>query len=357
MDLLSMLGILVRRWYVFLLILAVTAAGLAYLYPRLKPDYQATGALFLSPPNSVIQVIQTQPTQIPVNPLLANQTSILGLASTLANAGDSQAEKQLMASQYGLTYTIVVDSHAPLITVQGSAQTQDGAITGVEALLQYLSDQLNQIQQLVGAPPNQLVTSKVLYSPQTAVASNSSRYKTLLILGFVGLLVASSLAFIVDGIVISLRFRRFMRSQGPSRRRAHGGHRPGVPFPALGVRRSTFQRQPGACRSGKLAAALSLRAMVAAIRSPMGRLALVAMGLAAGLATIAVLPVGRRSDRSCSRCCCLPCAVASRCGITAVPHDCHHLRQSRISTDSRRGSASRPAPRWKSIGTAGCCGK
>src|SRR5712691_2422166 len=164
MDLLSMLGILVRRWYVFLLVLAVTAAGLAYLYPLLKPDYQATGAVFLSPPNSVIQVIQTQPTQIPVNPLLSNQSSILGLASTLVNAGDSQAERQLMASQYGLTYTMAVDSHAPLITVQGSAQTQDGAITGGEALVQSLSYQLRQIQQLVGAPQKQLVTTKVLYS-------------------------------------------------------------------------------------------------------------------------------------------------------------------------------------------------
>ena len=219
MDLLSLLSILVRRWYIFLLVVAITAAGLLYLYPRLKPDYQATGALLLSPPNSQSVLIQNQPTQIPVNPLLLNSTGVLGVATTLASVGGNEAEREYVTAQYRATYTITVDSHAPLITVQGTAPSQTDATGGVTAVLSYLKEQLNVLQNSVGAPPDQLVSARDLYEPDTVIPSNSGRYKTLLILAAVGLLVASSLAFLVDGIAVSLRFRRFLTSSEPRRRR------------------------------------------------------------------------------------------------------------------------------------------
>jgi capsular polysaccharide biosynthesis protein len=211
MDLLSLLMILVRRWYVFLLVMAVTAYGLAYEYPRIKPDYQATGTLLLAPPNSQTQLVQQQPTQIPVNPLLVTNNGILSAAATVASTGNNDTERKLISDTYGLTYTIVVDSHAPVITVQGTAASSDAATNGVGALLAYLRDQLNALQQSLGAPSNQLVTAKVLYAPQVAVASSGSRNKTVLILGFVGLLVACALSFIVDGVVVSLRYRKFLK--------------------------------------------------------------------------------------------------------------------------------------------------
>ncbi len=234
MDLLGLIMILIRRWYIFLLVVAITVGGLAYVYPLLKPDYQATGTLLLAPPNSQTQLIQSQPTQIPVNPLLTSSTGMLGVAATVASLGETQAERQLLASNYGLTYTIVVDGHAPLITVQGAAQSQDAVVNGVGALLAYLRDQLNGLQQSLGAPPNQLVTSKVLYAPQTAVVSNSSRNKAALILAVVGFLVACSLTFIFDGILVSLRFRRFMRAPARS----------SYPAPAAVSIRSRFSKTP-----------------------------------------------------------------------------------------------------------------
>jgi hypothetical protein len=212
MDLLGLIMVLVRRWYVFLLFVAITVAGLAYIYPSLQPDYLATGTLLLSPPNSQTQIIQSQPTQIPVNPLLASNTGILGVAATVASMGDSQAEQQSLTTDYGMTYTIVVDSHAPVITVQGSAHSEGAVMNGVSVLLAYLRDQLSSLQQSLGAPPNQLVAARVLDAPQTAVLSNSSRNKSALILAFVGFLVACSLTFIFDGILVSLRFRRFVNA-------------------------------------------------------------------------------------------------------------------------------------------------
>jgi len=234
MDLLGLIMILVRRWYIFLLLVAVTVGGLAYVYPVLKPDYQATGTLLLAPPNSQTQLIQSQPTQIPVNPLLATNTGMLGVAATIASLGGSQAERHLLATDYGLTYTIVVDGHAPVITVQGTAQSDDAVVNGVGVLLAYLRDQLNILQQSLGAPPNQLVTSKVLDAPQTAVVSNSSRNKVALILAFVGFLVACSITFIFDGVLVSLRYRKFMRAPARS------------PYPASAAvsRRSRFAKPP-----------------------------------------------------------------------------------------------------------------
>ncbi len=221
MDLLSLLMILVRRWYVSVVVLAVTVAGLAYVYPFLKTDYQTTGTLLLSPPNHVSQVIGSQLTQVPVNPLLVNSSSgVQGAATTIAAEANSDAEKHLMMTTYGLTYTVVVDSHAPLVTVQGTAQSQDAVTQGVGALLAFLGDQLDRLQGKIQAPQSQLIASQVIVDPQVAVASSSARYKTLLILAFVGLLVACSLSFILDGIVVSLRYRRFIGLPAPTRRRA-----------------------------------------------------------------------------------------------------------------------------------------
>lgn len=211
MDLLGLLMVLVRRWYVFVLVMAVTVASLVYVYPRLNTDYQATGSLLIAPPNSQQMFINNQPIQVPVNPLLASSYAVLGAATTLAAEGNSDAEKQLMRTTYGLTYTIVVDSVAPLITVQGTAQSNDAVIQGVGALLGFFGDQLNVLQKELAAPANALITSKVVIDPQIAVASSNGRYKTLLIVAFVGLLVACSLSFILDGIMVSLTRRRQWR--------------------------------------------------------------------------------------------------------------------------------------------------
>lgn len=217
MDLLSLVMILVRRWYVFLLVTALTLAALTYVYPRLKPDYQATGALLVVLPNSQTQVIQSKTTKIPVNPLLTPSNATMMAAETITSQANSDAERQLITDTYGLTYTITVDGRAPLITVQGTAQSQDAAIQGVGALLGFMADQLNVLQMTVGAPPDQLMTSNVLDRPQFAVPLYSSRNKVIFILAFVGLLVASSLSFIVDGILVGKRARkrRWARAMSP----------------------------------------------------------------------------------------------------------------------------------------------
>jgi capsular polysaccharide biosynthesis protein len=217
MDLLSLIMILVRRWYVFLLVTALTLAALTYVYPRLKPDYQATGTLLVVLPNSQTQLIQSKPAEIPVNPLLSANNAMMMTAATLTSEGNSDAEQQLMTNTYGLTYTITVDGRAPLITVQGTAKSQDAAIQGVAALLGFMADQLNVLQRTLGAPPDQLMTSNVIDSPKFAVVLNSSRNKVIFILAFVGLLVASSLSFIVDGILVGKRARkrRWARAMSP----------------------------------------------------------------------------------------------------------------------------------------------
>jgi hypothetical protein len=206
MDLLTIIAIVVRRWYVFFPIVALTGIGLLLITPQLRPEYQASGSLLLVGPKKVTQVVQGKPTQIGVNPLLGSGQPLMTTSATLASDASSLAVREgIKESGAVLDYTVAVDSHAPIITVVDRATKPSAAIAAVDTLLARMSTRLATLQQEVGAPSSELVDSKILDGPIDTTVLSSSKNRTVILLAFAGLLVATSATFTVDGIITSRR--------------------------------------------------------------------------------------------------------------------------------------------------------
>jgi hypothetical protein len=206
MDLLTIITILVRRWYVFFPIVALTGIALLLITPQLRPEYQASGSLLLVGPKKVTQIVQGKPTEIGVNPLLGSGQPLMTTSATLASDASSLAVREgIKESGAVLDYTVTVDSHAPIITVVDRAARPSAAIQAVDTLLARMSTRLATLQQEVGAPSSGLVESKILNGPIDTTVLSSSKNRTVTLLAFAGLLLATSAAFTVDGIITSRR--------------------------------------------------------------------------------------------------------------------------------------------------------
>jgi uncharacterized membrane protein len=206
MDLLTIIAILVRRWYVFFPIVALTVIGLLLITPQLQPEYQASGSLLVVGPKKVTQLVQGKPTEIAVNPLLGSGQPLMTTSATLASDASSLAVREgIKGSGAVLDYTITVDSHAPIITVVDRATTASAAIQAVDILLARMSTRLATLQQEVGAPSSDLVDSKILNGPIDTTILSGSKNRTVILLAFAGLILATSAAFTVDGIITGRR--------------------------------------------------------------------------------------------------------------------------------------------------------
>lgn len=207
MDLLTIITILFRRWYVFFPIVALTGIGLLLITPQLRPEYQATGSLLLIGPKKVTQLVQGKPTEIGVNPLLGSGQPLMTTSATLASDASNVAVRDAITESGAvLDYTITVDGHAPIITVVDRATEPSAAIQAVDILLARMSTRLATLQQEVGAPSSESVESKILNGPKDATVLSGSKNRTVILLAFAGFLLAGSAALTVDGIITSRRW-------------------------------------------------------------------------------------------------------------------------------------------------------
>src|SRR5207237_2187492 len=129
-------GVLSRRWYVCVPLLLAVAAGMAALYPRLTLSYAADGSLVLLPPPSQAQMVQNKRALLPSNPLLTTTPSMEMAAQILVDDVTSNAEEDALVAASGMhSFTVTVDGHAPVITVDTTASTAGAALMGVKVVL------------------------------------------------------------------------------------------------------------------------------------------------------------------------------------------------------------------------------
>jgi hypothetical protein len=212
MDLLTTFKILGRRWYVWVPIVAVTAIALIGLYPRLHPEYEATGSVLLLAPATTTESVQGKPETVRVNPLLQSNPWLPNTAEILAVYASTSAVRHNIEAQGDVVdYTVTVDSRAPIITVQDRAKTEIAAIQSVQDLLALIQDRLGGLQGALGAPSNALVSARVLTVSTSPTILRGSVYRTLFLVGLAGLILAASLALTVDGVMATRHSRAAVR--------------------------------------------------------------------------------------------------------------------------------------------------
>lgn len=203
MDIGSALRVLLRRWLVVLLGVALTAGVGAYLYTNAAPNYQATARmLLLLPPNA-------RGAELDGSPYLYLPNGLNVLAGLVAVAPLSREFQESLVSQgFVSAYTVGVDPTTPAITVSVEGPDPDNVIATRDKLIEAILDELQRVQAEEGTPLRQTAHARIYAAEDTPRQLSGSGLRGLLALAAVGGLITLLAAFGIDRLIQMRRTRR-----------------------------------------------------------------------------------------------------------------------------------------------------
>ncbi|MQY36723.1 hypothetical protein SRB17_47250 [Streptomyces sp. RB17] len=166
---------LLRRWYVVVVALLLTAAG-AYHVVRPAPQYVGSAVVVLKPP-----VTQNQPNQLTnLQPPLA----VVSYAVVQQLQSPAGARELTAAGVHG-TYQLVPRNSGtsatpryliPSLQVQSQASDPDAAVTAVRRIIDVYTEHVDAMQTAQKVPAGSRITASVLTSPSASeVLGDKSR--------------------------------------------------------------------------------------------------------------------------------------------------------------------------------------
>ncbi|UXY31921.1 hypothetical protein [Streptomyces sp. HUAS TT20] len=205
---------LLRRWYVVVVALLLTAVG-AYQVVRPTPQYVGSAVVVLKPP-----VTQNQPNQ------LTNLQPPLAVVSyAVVRQLESQAgARELRAAGVDGTYHLVPRNSGtsatpryliPSLQVQSQASGPDAAVTAVRRIIDVYTRHVDQMQTAQHVPTGARITASVLTSPSAAeVQGDKAR-------GLAGAALLGGSAGVLGALWLD-QYAMKRRGMSPDRRRQSG---------------------------------------------------------------------------------------------------------------------------------------
>lgn len=202
MEFTAVVAALLRRWYVVLVGLAMTA-GLVYVAnDAVPPTYSATGSVLLLPPGASIPDGS--------NPLLQLGGLEQPAALVVAYLAGDEA-RQVFADEFpNTTYDVVLDplSRGPLILITVEDPAQDDVMEALGSVLATLPDALSMLQDQVDAPADSRVTSMPLSVDTEPTTERGDSLRALIAAAGVGLVLTLVGAVAFDSLAARRRERR-----------------------------------------------------------------------------------------------------------------------------------------------------
>ncbi|MFF4546700.1 hypothetical protein [Streptomyces sp. NPDC001435] len=205
---------LLRRWYVVVVALLLTAAG-AYHVVRPAPQYVGSAVVVLKPP-----VTQNQPNQLTnlQPPLAVVSYAVVRQLESPAGA------RELRAAGVDGTYHLVPRNSGtsatpryliPSLQVQSQASDPDAAVTAVRRIIDMYTRHVDQMQTAQHVPTGARITASVLTSPSAAeVQGDKAR-------GLAGAALLGGSAGVLGALWLD-RYAMKRRGMPPGRRRRSG---------------------------------------------------------------------------------------------------------------------------------------
>jgi hypothetical protein len=228
-DVLDVLRVCLRRWYVFLpLIILALGAGFG-LASQQKPTYTAFGSYALVFNNTRASTSSGH-SVVEENPLGANGAALLGeaLAADFM-AGQSQIQFGGVGNSgsapgqptSGNTfYSVSLPQNSEAYLVQTWGKDPDEVRRVVNSVLAAAPVRATEIQDRAGAPRRSYYTVFVTSTTQVAELPPTSKVKLLVAVLGLGLLAGSALSLVVDRIVRSRKEKRVLNEPAGARRPA-----------------------------------------------------------------------------------------------------------------------------------------
>jgi hypothetical protein len=201
--LLSDWRVLLRRWYMVLAGVIVTAGlctGAAAMFPA---RWVTTSTVLMLPPESRVD-------GVPVNPYL-NLGGLEGMADVLSTAlGDAEVQDEIATAAEDVEYFVGRDPArvGPVVVVEVTAASPQDATAAQAVLLERLPARLDELQESVDVRDPARITSSVITEDDEPEASRRGQIRAVLVTAVGGLALTYLATAAVDGIAAARRRRR-----------------------------------------------------------------------------------------------------------------------------------------------------
>ncbi|MCZ4123024.1 chain length determinant protein [Streptomyces sp. H39-S7] len=194
MDLAEICRVMRRRWYVLLPGLLLTAALTAGVYLVVPITYQS---------QSTVALLNSQKATVAFdgNPFLSTQTSLTGMADSLARNLNSDASiADLKARGVTGVYQAMIADNAqgPLMWLTVTGTDPDSVLESDKILTEYAESRLQQFQTEQSVAPNAMIRMTTIVPPQNPVAQTKTRLEYLIMAGGLGLVTSLVATFYVE---------------------------------------------------------------------------------------------------------------------------------------------------------------
>ncbi|MET8585976.1 Wzz/FepE/Etk N-terminal domain-containing protein [Streptomyces collinus] len=194
MDLAEIFRVMRRRWYVLLPGLLLTACLTVAVALVVPVTYQS---------QSTVVLLNSQKATVAYdgNPFLSTQTSLTGMADSLARNLNSDVSLRALKSR-GATGTfeakLADNAQGPLMWLTVTGTDKAAVLSSDRLLTAYAKERLDQFQKQQSVAPKAMIRMTTIVPPQNPVAQTKTRLEYLILAGLLGLVVSLVAAFYVE---------------------------------------------------------------------------------------------------------------------------------------------------------------
>ncbi|QDB80223.1 hypothetical protein FE251_13160 [Georgenia wutianyii] len=193
-----------RRWYIFLPLLALTAGAVFVVGQGVQPEYEVSGTALITPGRT--------PSPVP-NPYGGEQQASAAVAIVL-NSTESRAGVQ--AAGLLPAYEVAGRSRSTILNVAVRGGDADQAVETARHVLELAGQELAERQGGAGIPSSAQYGLDILAAPALAGVVYDGKMQVQAVTGLLGASLALLVAVLFDDIVGLFRRRRARRRADPA---------------------------------------------------------------------------------------------------------------------------------------------
>jgi hypothetical protein len=198
-----------RRWYVFILVLAIAAYAAVGAFRTADPVYNSSVTVTVLPSVSLLRERAAAGAGESGlgNPFgLTATTTLAALLADEINTGGISLPPE--ADDAVLTAVTNEQYLRTFFTVESLADSSEGVLAALAAVVQQSPEIVSEVQLIAGSPSEQLFTVLQTRNPTTPTVDYPDRARTVVGLGLAGLLLATLMSVTIDSLVVSRRDRK-----------------------------------------------------------------------------------------------------------------------------------------------------
>ncbi|MDX2545673.1 chain length determinant protein [Streptomyces sp. WI04-05B] len=194
MDLAEIFRVMRRRWYVLLPGLLLTAGLVAAVVVVVPVTYQSQSTVQLMNSEKATRAYDG-------NPFLSTQTSLTGMADSLArnlNSDGSIRDLKSRGAKGKFEAKIADNAQGPLLWLTVTGTDKASVLASDRILTKYAGDRLKQFQEQQSVAPNAMIRMWPIVDPQPPMAQTKTRLEYMIMAGAGGLVLTLAASFYVE---------------------------------------------------------------------------------------------------------------------------------------------------------------